>query len=231
MIFSRHLRNKLPTSRNWVPNHGHDSDRGTSAVTKPGMLWCALPPGLTKEAAAPCPRALVLQAPGRQVHSPAGAKCLHQKWIPLKPLFSGCSFPEQGLYVRIRMVGLGNMWGPVSKSWDPKSSGFFLRYVRLKQLEFPRHPKSVQICCEARKRNMFKRERILINLDSGHLWRVESEERLKLELCDRIPGMSVTLGWNFNMETLLLGGRMCVCVSVYVSVCVCEIYIYAMELF
>ena len=66
MIFSRHLRNKLPTSRNWVPNHGHDSDCGTSAVTKPGMLWCALPPGLITEAAAPCPRPLVLQALGIQ---------------------------------------------------------------------------------------------------------------------------------------------------------------------
>ena len=226
MIFLRHLRNKLPTSRNWVPNHGHDSDCGTSAVTKPGMLWCALPPGLITEAAAPCPRPLVLQALGRQVHSPAGAKCLHQKWIPLKPLFSGCSFPEQGLYVRISVVGLGNMWGPVSKSWDPKSSGFFLRYVRLTQLEFPRHPKSVQICCEARKFNMSKRERIQINLDSGHLWRVESEEWLKL--CDRIPGMSITLGWNLQHGNTSSGWK---------NVCVCEceiyiyIYIYAMKLF
>ena len=158
------------------------------------MPWYALPPGLTTEAAAPGPRPLVLQALGMQVHGPPGAKCLHQKWIPLKLLFSGCSFPEQGFYVRISLVGLGNMWGPVSKSRDPMSSG----YVRLTWLEFPRHPKSVQICCEARKCNMSNRDRIQINLDSGHLWRVESEERLKLELCDRILGMSITLGWNLQ---------------------------------
>lgn len=209
VIFSRHLRNKLPATRNWVPNHGHDSDCGTSAVTKPGMPWYALPPGLTTEAAAPGPRPLVLQALRMQVHSPPGAKCFHQKWTPLKPLFSGFSFPEQGFYVRISLVGLGNMWGSVSKSWDPMSSG----YVRLTWLEFPRHPKSVQICCEARKCNMSNRERIQINLDSGHLWRVESEELLKLELCDRILGMSITLGWNLQHGSTSSGWK---------DVCACE---------
>lgn len=118
VIFSRHLRNKLPASRNWVPNHDMTVIVGPLSLS----LGChgALPPGLTTEAAAPSPRPLAAQALGMQVHSPPGAECLHQKWIPLKPL-SQAAPSQSRASMRISLVGLGNMWGSVSKSWDPMS--------------------------------------------------------------------------------------------------------------
>lgn len=195
-----------------------DSDSGTLAVGKPGLLQCALLPGLTTVAAAPDPTPLLFQRLGRKAWLPPGATCLHQKWIPLDPLFSRCSFPKQGLCVRISLVEAGNMWGPASKSWDPRSSGICLREVGLTGLEMPRHTKGVQICCEARKYDVSSRDRFQTNVDSDHLWRVQTEW---LEFYGRISGSVDHIGMALTTWKH----------SFWVEGCVRNIHIYAMELF
>ena len=113
------------------------------------------------------------------------------------------------------------MWGPPSKSWDPKSSEICLREVGLRGLEMPRHTKGVQICCEARKYDVSSRDRFQTNVDSDHLWRVKTEGLLWLEFHGRISesvdhiGMALTT-WKHSFG---------------VERCVHNIHIYAMELF